>query len=51
MTAKLYYKKTETKNFSEKKKGTCKTQNFNILLLFLLIPKALLIAVSIYCII
>ena len=37
MTAKSYYKKTETKNFSKKKKGTCKTQNFNILLLFSLI--------------
>ena len=35
-------------NFSEKK-ATCKTQNFYILLAFLLITIALLIAVSIYC--
>ena len=34
-------------NFNETK-GTCKTQNFYILLRFLLIPIALLIAVSIY---
>ena len=31
------------------KKATCKTQNFYILLAFLLITIALLIAVSIYC--
>ena len=40
-------------NFSEKKKSTCKTQNFNILPAFILITIALLIlvftAVSIYC--
>ena len=35
-------------NFNEKK-ATCKTQNFYILLAFLLIIIALLIAVSIYC--
>ena len=40
--------KTIPKNFSEKK-ATCKTQNFYILLAFLLITIALLIAVSIYC--
>ena len=34
-------------NFNEKK--TCKTQNFYILLAFLLISVALLIAVTIYC--
>ena len=31
------------------KKATCKTQNFYILLAFLLITTAVLIAVSIYC--
>ena len=31
------------------KKATCKTQNFYILLAFLLITIALLVAVSIYC--
>ena len=35
-------------NFNEKK-ATCKTQNFYILLEFLLITITLLIAVSIYC--
>ena len=35
-------------NFN-KNKGTCKTQNFCVLLAFLLIILALLIAVSIYC--
>ena len=40
--------KTIPPNFSEKK-AACKTQNFCILLAFLLIPIALLIAVSIYC--
>ena len=30
-------------------KGNCKTQNFYILLLFLLVTIALLIVVSIYC--
>ena len=42
----------ETKTISTKfneKKSTCKTQNFYILLVFLLITIALLIAVSIYC--
>ena len=37
----------EETNFNEKK-ATCKTQNFYILLTFLLITIALLIAVSIY---
>ena len=32
-----------------KKKSTCKTQNFQSLLAFLLITIALLMAVSIYC--
>ena len=36
-------------NFKKKKKKNCKTQNFYILLAFLLITIALLIAVSIYC--
>ena len=40
--------KTILTNFNEKK-VTCKTQNFCILLAFLLITIALLIAVSIYC--
>ena len=40
--------KTIPTNFNEKKL-TCKTQNFYILLAFLLITIALLIAVSIYC--
>ena len=35
-------------NFNEKK-ATCKTQNFYILLAFLLITTALLISVSTYC--
>ena len=35
-------------NFN-KKRATCKTQNFCILIAFLLITIALLIAVSIYC--
>ena len=35
-------------NFNEKK-ATCKTQNFSILLAFLLITIALLIAASTYC--
>ena len=35
-------------NFNEKR-ATCKTQNFYILLPYLLITTALLIAVSIYC--
>ena len=39
---------TISNNFNEKK-ATCKTQNFYILLAFLLITIALLIAVSIYC--
>ena len=34
---------------SNEKKGICETQNFYILLVFLLITKGLLIAVSIYC--
>ena len=38
----------EQTNFNEKK-ATCKLQNFYILLGFLLISIALLIAVSIYC--
>ena len=40
--------KTIPTNFNEKK-ATCKMQNFYILLVFLLITIALLIAVSIYC--
>ena len=45
-----YDEETNTipKNFNEKK-ATCKTKYFNILLAFLLITIALLIAVSIYC--
>ena len=39
---------TVTANFNERK-ATCKTQNLDILLVFLLITIALLIAVSIYC--
>ena len=47
--AKLYDKtRTIPTNFNEKK-ATYKTQNFYILLAFLLITAALLIAVSIYC--
>ena len=43
---KLYVKKrkTNTKNFNEKN-STCKTQNFYILLAFLLVTTALLMAV------
>ena len=40
--------KTIPTNFNEKK-ATCKTQNFYILLAFLLITITLLIAVSTYC--
>ena len=40
--------KTVTTNFNEKNE-ICKTKNFHILLAFLLITTALLIAVSIYC--
>ena len=40
--------KTIPKNFNEKK-AICKNQNFYILLAFLLITVALLIALSIYC--
>ena len=43
-----YETSTIPTNFNEKK-ATCKTQNFYILLAFLLITIALLIAVSIYC--
>ena len=45
-----YDKETKTipANFNEKK-AICKTQNFYVLLVFLLITRALLIAVSIYC--
>ena len=45
-----YDKETKTipSNFNEKK-AICKTQNFYILLAFLSITTALLIAVSIYC--
>ena len=48
--AKSYSKETKTipTTFNEKK-VTCKTQNFYILLVFLLITIALLITVSIYC--
>ena len=41
--------KTFPKNFNEKKKKACKTQVLHIVLPFLLITEALLIAVSIYC--
>ena len=41
-------RKTIPRNFNEKK-GICKTQNFYILLAFLLITIAFLIAISIYC--
>ena len=46
----LYNKETKTisTNFNEKK-VICKRQNFYILVAFLLITIALLIAVSIYC--
>ena len=37
------------KRNSDEKEAACKTQNFYIFLEFLLIPIALLIAVSIYC--
>ena len=40
--------KTIPTNFNEKK-AICKTQNYDILLAFLLIAIAFLIAVSIYC--
>ena len=40
--------KTIPKNFNEQK-ATCKTQNFYILLAFLLITVKLLLAASIYC--
>ena len=43
-----FIEKAIARNFNEKK-ATCKTQNFYILLAFLLITIALLIAVSIYC--
>ena len=43
-----YETSTIPTNFNEKK-ATCKTQNFYILLAFLLITIALLIAVSVYC--
>ena len=48
--AKLNNEETKTcpTNFNEGK-ATCKTQNFCILLAFLLITIALLIPVSIYC--
>ena len=42
------FKQTVTTNFNEKN-AICKTKNFYILLDFLLITIALLIAVSIYC--
>ena len=47
---KSYNEETKTipTNFNEKK-ASCETQNFHILLAFLLITIALLIAVSIYC--
>ena len=40
--------KTISRNFNEKKE-TCKTQNFYILLAFILITVKILIAVNIYC--
>ena len=45
---KLYSHATKKKKFNEKK-AICETQSFYILLEFLLITIALLIAVSIYC--
>ena len=39
----------DDKTTFDEKKATCKTQNFYILFVFLLIIIALLIAVSIYC--
>ena len=48
-----YEEDTEAKSYNEtnfkEKKANCKTQNFYILLAFLLISIALLVAVSIYC--
>ena len=44
----LEAKLCEETNFNEKK-ATCKTQNFDILLAFLLITIALLIVIGIYC--
>ena len=48
-----YKENAEAKSYNEtnfnEKKATCKTQNFYILLAFLSITIALLIAVSIYC--
>ena len=44
---KLYDKETKTIPTNEKK-ATCKTQNYNFLLAFVLITKALLIDVSVY---
>ena len=41
-------KSNDETNFNERK-ATCKVQNFYILLAFLLITIALLIAVSLYC--
>ena len=41
-------KLNDERNFNEKK-ATCETQNLYVLLAFLLITIALLIAVSIYC--
>ena len=41
--------KTVSTNLNKKKKVTCKTKKFYILLVFLLVKIALFIAVSIYC--
>ena len=43
------YKEDADGKLYDEKKATCKTQNFYILLAFLLIAIALLIAISIYC--
>ena len=46
----LYEEETQTISTNcDEKKATCKTQNFYILLAFLLFTIASLIAVSIYC--
>ena len=39
----------QEKTNSNEKQAACKMQNFNTLLVFLLITRVLLIAVSIYC--
>ena len=48
-TIESYEEEVRTVPTNVNKKATCKTQNFYILLAFLLITIALLIAFSIYC--